>query len=234
MQAAAQNYEEKLYGVIISKEFTWESLIRDIVTSEGMDPWNIDVAKLADMYLRAIKEFKQMDIKVSGKFILAAAILLKMKSDYLFPRAAGEIPVEEQTLPVMEMFDFEIEPRLPVPKQRKITIEELVNSLRSALVVKERRTIRHQERDIDIKVEIKKFDLAEKIKSLYGKITGFFKKLKVTEILFSSLIPSKNRWDMIWTFIPLIHLADKGIVGLRQEELFGEIYVSKREQESTD
>jgi chromatin segregation and condensation protein Rec8/ScpA/Scc1 (kleisin family) len=61
-----------------------------------MDPWNIDVAKLADMYLRAIKEFKQMDIKVSGKFILAAAILLKMKSDYLFPRAAGEIPIDNR------------------------------------------------------------------------------------------------------------------------------------------
>jgi segregation and condensation protein A len=228
--------EERLYNLMTSRELTWEGLIRDIVTSEGLDPWDIDVALLSNMFVQAVRDLKQKDIRVSGKFLLAAAILLKMKADYLIVKAEEEVEKEEDAgVPVAEMFEYELEPHVPVPKKRKVTMDELINSLRKALVVKERREIRHKEREVEMDIKLKKVDVGEKIRGLYSKIVGFFQKFKLSEIKFSQLIPTKHRWDVIWTFIPLVHLANKGKVKLRQEENFGEIYVRRREEtESSD
>ncbi|MCD6547378.1 MAG: segregation/condensation protein A [Nanoarchaeota archaeon] len=216
--------EEKLYALILSKELTWEGLIRDIVNSEGMDPWDIDISLLVQKYLEALRKIKQMDLKISGKFLLAAAILLKMKADYLL-RKKEETFQEEKKEEVQIKDNYELQPNVPLPKKRKVTIEELISSLRSALVVKERRTIRHKQREVKMKVKIKKIDLGEKIATLYMRIVSFFKKFKTNEITFSTLTPSRQREDIIWTFVPLIHLANKGKIKLRQDEQFGEIYV---------
>lgn len=222
--------EEQLYTLMTSSE-TWEGLIRDIVTREGMDPWNIDIIRLTNKFVEAVKALNKADLKVSGKFILAAAILLRMKSEYLMPRIIEAMP-EEATVDMStyEHANAELEPHIPLPKQRKVTLDELIKSLRNALAVKERRTIRYQEREIKMKVKLKKIDIGESIKNLFSRITIFFESLKLPEIKFSQLIPSKFRPDIIWTFIPLIHLANQGKVKLRQEEDFGEIYVSKQEE----
>lgn len=221
--------EDKLYGEMVSADLTIESSIRDIVVREGLDPWNIDISVLANRFLQAVREMKQKDIKISGKFILAAAILLKMKADYLLAKEEEEKSAEETLLPI-ELLNFELEPHIPVPKKRKVTLDELLSSLRTALVVKERRDVRFKERKIEVKREIKKVDIGEKIKGLYTKIVDFFKNMNVHEMEFSKLIPTKHRWDIIWTFIPLIHLAHNGRVRLRQEEPFGEIYVRGRDE----
>ena len=62
---------------------------------------------------------------------------------------------------------------------------------------------------------------------------SFFKKLGRDEVTLNELNPSKERKDIIWTFIPLLYLANEGRVIIRQEEEFGEVYIGKpRKQES--
>ena len=215
--------EEKLYDKILSKELTVEGVVRDIVLLENLDPWDIDISMLTQRYLGAIRKMKETDIKVSGKFILAAAILLKMKSDYLFAKEEEEKAEHPQIFYSDE--GYELQPNVPIPKKRKVTIEELISSLQKALVVSEKRTFRHKQREVTIKLKLKKIDLGEKIAILYTRIVDFLKRFKTEEITFSKLVPTKQREDMIWTFIPMVHLANKGKISIRQEEEFGEIYV---------
>ncbi|HDQ60005.1 MAG TPA: hypothetical protein ENN30_02320 [Candidatus Woesearchaeota archaeon] len=225
-------HEEKLFQTMLSEELTLEGLIRDIVQNEGMDPWNIDIVILTNKYMEILNKMKEFDIKVSGKFLLAAAILLKMKSDYLIPQL---IEVEEESVPVeVEHYDdskYDLEPHIPVPKSRKITMDELIESLRKALVVKQKRSVRHSEREVKMNVRVKTIYLSEKIKNLYIRITDFFKKLGKKDITFSQLIPSRQKKDLIWTFIPLVHLANRGKISLTQEKNFGEINVRSEESE---
>ncbi|MCD6575946.1 MAG: segregation/condensation protein A [Nanoarchaeota archaeon] len=216
--------EDKLYNIILSEDLTWEGLIRDIVAGEGLDPWDIDISLLVRKYLEAIKLMKKLDIRVSGKFILAAAILLKMKADYLLAKRQEEVE-EEKEEEKIEIGEYELHPHVPQPKKRKVTIEELISSLRKAIVVSEKRKFRQRQREVKIKLKLKKIDLSEKIALLYTRILDFFKKFNKDVIKFSSLVPSKQREDILWTFIPLIHLANKGKVKIEQEEEFGEIYV---------
>jgi segregation and condensation protein A len=226
--------EEKLYTIMISPtELTWEGLIRDIVNRENLDPWNIDILILTNKFVDAIKEIKKMDMKLSGKFLLAAAILLKMKADFLIPRLVPEIEEasKETDMSIFEHADAELEPHIPLPKQRKVTLDELIKSLRSALIVKERRTVRYKEREIRMNIKLKKIDIGERIKTMFEKISIFFQS--ITEIKFSQLIPSKIRDDVIWTFTPLIHLAHQRRIKLRQDEDFGEIYVTRQQEDVT-
>ena len=62
-------------------EITWQTIIYDLVKSEEMNPWDIDISKLSAKYLDTIKKMKQTNLFISGKVVLASAILLKIKSD---------------------------------------------------------------------------------------------------------------------------------------------------------
>jgi len=157
-----------------------------------------------------------------------------MKSDYLFPAETKEKISELSGDFLEDIAKYELEPHVPQPKQRKVTLDELLASLRQAIVVKERREVRTKEREDITIVRPRKIDIGKKIVSLYEKIVSFFSKFNILEIKFSQLVPSKHRWDVIWTFIPLIHLANKDKIRLKQEEEFGEIYVSRGEGNSDE
>ena len=219
--------EEKLYNTILSREMTWEGLIRDIVQTEGLDPWDIDISKLTKKYFNALREMKETDIRISGKFILAAAILLKMKSDYLIVKEEEKLEEKKEEV-FYESKNYELSPNIPMPKERKVTITELISSLQKALDVNKRRKIKRERRDVQVNVELKKIDLGEKVSELYKKIVGFFQRFKQGKLTFSTLVPSEEKEDVIWTFIPLIHLANRGKIDLEQKEEFGEIYVRKQ------
>ena len=76
---------EKIFNVIFSKadEVTWQSIIYELVKSEQMDPWDIDISLLTQKYIEILRSLKEHDFRVSGKVLLAAAILLKIKSTKL-------------------------------------------------------------------------------------------------------------------------------------------------------
>lgn len=48
-----------------------------------IDPWNLDIVKVADQYLQAVADLQAADLKITGKTLLYLAILLRMKSDQL-------------------------------------------------------------------------------------------------------------------------------------------------------
>jgi len=223
-----------LFEVIVSDQLTWEGLIRDIVRDEQMDPWDINIIQLAKRFAVEVNKRKTVDLRISGKFILAASILLKMKSDLLLTEEEEEALEGVNLSWLFKEIDYNIgpadlTPRIPMKKKRRVTLEELINALKKAMVVNERRIQRHieQKESSVVPLKLDRVDLGQKINEVYAAISKFFKKLKKKEILFDELLPSHERFDMIWTFMPLIHLCTKGKVDLYQEITFGDILVKK-------
>lgn len=193
----------------------WETLLYKVINLEGIDPWQIDIVELADKYLEYIEK-EGIDFRVSGKVILAAAILLRMKAEIL----ATE---EEEPEPIIDYSLYEIPGIEPLTKKvpkRKPTFDELVNALKSALRIKKKRSRRPKPRTEDIVLER---DFVERIEALYEEL----KKLaqKFNQIKFSNLVKRKSRKGIIGKFLPLLHLAQDRKVSLNQEKLFGEIYI---------
>ncbi|MBI2109725.1 hypothetical protein HYT58_00960 [Candidatus Woesearchaeota archaeon] len=72
--------QERLFDMLVNQdEITWQAIIYDLVKSEQMDPWDIDINILTHRYLETVRGLEEHNFFISGKVILAAAILLKIK-----------------------------------------------------------------------------------------------------------------------------------------------------------
>lgn len=238
---------ERIFSILFSKadEITWQSILYELVKTEQMDPWDIDVSNLTQRYIEMIRTLKEHDFRVSGKVLLAAAILLKMKSNKLVGEDLTEldrllIGVEDE----MEELGFEetssvpklgeipaLIPRTPQPRKRKVSIFDLVEALEQALEVKKRRLL-HSIPPLNLEAPKKKKDITEIIREVYGRIKGFFFGALQGNLTFSKLLPSQSKEDKVYTFIPLLYLSQQNKIELVQETPFGEISVlMKRKSE---
>jgi segregation and condensation protein A len=245
--------QDKLYQLIVENDdISWKAILLDLVNSEQMDPWDIDIGVLTQRYIGAIKQLKETNLKVSGKVLLAAAILLKIKSKRLvgedlgeFDRliAASEVSEEqfydelEQQLAQGEVAglkdeSLELIPRVPQPRKRKVSVYDLVRALEKALEVKKRRLF-NSLHDVNVSIPEKKFDIGDAMQSLYARLVAFFAK-GVRTLTFSSLVKSKKKEDKVYAFIPLLHLANESKVELEQKEHFGEIEIKQPEAKPDD
>jgi|TARA_Y100000310_G_scaffold85507_1_gene82327 segregation and condensation protein A len=222
-------------------EITWQTIIYDLIKSEEMDPWDIDISLLSKKYIETLKKLQEMNFAISGKVILASAILLKLKSHKLVEEDIARFediinPPEEEFLSELDAEDMGsleenkiiVIPKMPQPRRRKVSLQDLVGALQKALQVDKRRLIRRQEAlDIpEVTIPEKKVNINDLITQIYSKITTFFKTNKT--LTFTKLVGSDRREDKIATFIPLLHLDHQRKIDLHQEDHFGEIHIKKR------
>jgi len=224
--------QDKLYDMLMQKdEITWQSLIYDLIKSEEMNPWDIDVSLLTHKYIETVRKLQEMNFFISGKVLLASAILLKIKSHKL---VAEEIPYLENLIypPEPEEYFEEERPEYVIPdlaiktpqaRKRKVGVNDLISALHKALDVNHRRVMRRvAERNFKMpEIPQRKIDISKLIKNVYEKILFFFKKKE--PVTFSKLVSSDKKDDKIMTFIPLLHLDHQEKINLEQKEPFGEI-----------
>lgn len=221
-------------------DYNWKSLLFELVKKEGMDPWDVNISALAKKYLETIHNLKS-DLKLSGKVLLAAALLLRMKSSYLLSNDISAFdqfvsPKEdedlydalEKELVVGEKQDvaYELMPRVPTARKRKVSVYDLVKALEQAIEVKNRRENRLREIPVMSAPE-RKFDIKVAIEGLYSRLLDFFGSKK--HALFSQ-VSGTSKKDRVFTFIPMLHLASQRKIKLEQQEHFGEIYIYPEEK----
>jgi segregation and condensation protein A len=238
--------QDKIFEILFDKdEVTWQTMLYDLVRTEQMDPWDIDIALLAQKFFEMVKLMKEMDFRVSGKILLAAALLLKIKSTYLldkdvlaFDQMFAEPSEEEGLLDDSEdiyagerekLKEAELIPRTPQPRKRKVSIFDLVDALQRAVEVKRRRVMRDIP-PLELEVPKRKIDISAVIKDMYGRITAFFAAGK-GKLTFTKLCPSEDREDKVHTFIPLLHLTHQRKIDLYQYQHFGEIEIAMLKKE---
>lgn len=233
--------QDRLYSLLVEKdEFTWKSIILDLISSEEMNPWDIDIGQLTQKYIERIRQMKEQDLKVGGKVVLAASMLLRIKSSKLvgddldeFDRllAGNDVSAEqfydglEQELAQGEKLglqeDLELLPRMPQARRRKVSVYDLVKALEKALEVKQRRVLNHMPPPMPLPE--RKFDLTAAVTGLFRRITSLFGARR--NLAFTDLLPTDSKQDKVYTFIPLLHLSNQRKVELEQEQAFGEIKI---------
>lgn len=234
--------QEKLFNMLFNDdEITWQSMIYELVKTEQMNPWDIDIKVLAQRFLEMVKSLKQLDFRISGKIILAAALLLRIKSHRLVESDLNQLnrlisQSEETEDDFYDEIDtyaertdidddkFKLIPRTPQPRKRKVSVFDLVDALQKALEVKRRR-VRFAPADVKVEIPEKTRDISEIIKEVYGQIKDYFIKEKQKKLTFSHLVPSKDKNDVVYTFIPLLHLDSQRKIDLFQDRHLSEIEI---------
>jgi len=228
--------EQNLLEMIL-KEESWEELIYNIVSYEGLDPWDIDIIKLTDSFLKYIEKLKTLDFRIPAKVVLVAAILLKLKSDILsplkvegteyYPEDMGMLDQYEQIR--LELESMELKPPMERRVKRKVTMDELIDALRKAMKVKKKKEGVRRKLGKRIRAEIgEEEDIELRIKNLMSNIDLLLGKLKADKIMFSKIVSKWERDEIVRYLMPLLYLSSRGEVATEQREFFKEILISKR------
>ena len=238
---------DRIYNLIFDKEeVNWQTILMELVKAEGMDPWDIDISEIANKYIEVVRKLRETNLRVSGKVVLASALLLAVKSKRLLGRELDELDrLFAQSKEADDYADFDdvdllqpgnttvaedlkryIFPRTPQPRKRKVSVFDLVQALEKAMKVRNRRLVRKLP-EARQKIQIPEaIDITEIIVKVYSQIKDYFSSSKQKQKLtFNKLLPAEDKESKVFTFIPLLHLETERRINLLQQRPFGEIEI---------
>lgn len=220
------------------EEVTWKTIIYDLIQSEQMDPWDINITHLTEKYISVIKEMHEHDLKISGKILLAAAVMLRLKSTHLIENdfAKFDLLMNQDEGLDEDVFEelsdgtkrvrekFQLIPRQPQPRNRKVSIHDLVKALQTAMETKKKILAKYKPTLFEMPK--RGMDIMGVIRDMYHKITYYSEKEPGKELSFTQLLPAQaGRREKVYSFIPLLHLENQQKIETTQKEAFDEIYV---------
>jgi chromatin segregation and condensation protein Rec8/ScpA/Scc1 (kleisin family) len=231
------NQEENILKTIIEKE-SWEDVIYYIVSLENLNPWDVDLVKLVDGFLKFINSVKELDFRIPAKIVFVAAILLRLKADYLSIFEEKESEIDEMLKESRPFEELGIDPKLVqlgypmkrIPK-RQVTLDELIGALKKALTVREKKEVRGtmlRER-LEANVVFEE-DITVRIEKVMKKIDDLIEKQKKDKIDFKQVVGKWSRDQIVDNFVPMLHLEQNQKIITEQNEFFKEIYISKRNE----
>jgi len=238
------NAHVQVYSIVTGKDPSWQGIIYELINTEQLDPWNVDISALCMAYFEKIKEMEEGNFFVSSKILLAASLLLRIKSEILLNRYIKDIDevlfgkkdeekklferieIDEDELPILS-------PKTPLPRFKKVTLQELITALDTAIKTESRRInkeIESKQAERLAYIDVPKFrriNIKDRIRQFYAQILTAFKhpdhkaKMKLPYSHFTK----DQKEQKIAYFLPLLHLSNNNKLWLEQNGHFEEIWI---------
>jgi segregation and condensation protein A len=239
--------QNQVYDIVTGRQSDWQTLIYDLIHAEQLDPWDIDIVILTNKYFEKIYELEETDYYISSKVLLAAALLLRIKSEFLLNKYIRSIDdilfgkKEDKRLPT-ERIEIDgddlpiLIPKTPLPRLRQVTLNELMAALNKAISTESRRI----KREVAIKrakklsevdfPTFRKIDLKDRIRQFYARILTSIKKRangaeKHTNKVGYTELTGVERDEKLACFLPVLHLSNTKKLWLEQENHLEEIWI---------
>ncbi|HEY3422940.1 MAG TPA: ScpA family protein [Methanocellaceae archaeon] len=211
------------------KEESIEILL-ELAKNGEIDPWNIDIIDITDKFLKRISD---PDLRASGRTLLYASILLRMKSDILVNAPPQEEEFYDEPYEVNQEDYPLLEPRLRNVAARPVTLQELINELQRAVATKD---LAHMRKSIKLERPPRK--TLEEVLSLAHNEDIERSILDMTAILdtefayrefvmFSELVKDNTPHGIVDIYLPLLFLATRKYITLTQEVIFEDIFIRR-------
>lgn len=227
-----------------------------------IDPKNVDIVDVCDKFLKAIAATPKESLRMSGKVIFHAAVLLRMKAEALLSFASSQVnPVADDFLD----FDDEGGPilydsnkqevgrqltfkdlegaivrraqRKVVTRERRVTLEQLIQALREAEKLEK---VRQEKKPKAARIDLSDhhqvneyddiLDLAhdEDIEETIVKVEQWICENLSTgqNIELFELVIRLSKKDWVEAFLAALFLSNAGKIDLEQESFYGPLYLS--------
>ena len=222
-------------------------LLCHLIDKNKMDICDVKLSEITDQYIEYINKMEEMNLEVTSEFLVMASMLILIKSKSLLPKESDneeEISEEELLRRIIEykkykeitknlrsMYEsssvryYKAQEIIELPKQKlekTYVQEDIINSYQELV---ERNINKQNENASNIeKIAITEtYTVASKVKDMLKVLV---KKPKfVFNTLFS--IQKCNKAEVITAFSGLLELSRRSKVTTTQEELFGDIEVTK-------
>ncbi len=232
--------QDQIHDLLFSRELGWQEIIYDLINTEQLDAWDIDIIILSEKYLEKVRKMEEADFFISSKVLLAASLFLKIKSEILlntYIKSIDEILFgkKEEKKYALERIELdeeipELVLRSPIPRFKKVTLQELIESLNKAITTENRRiqkiTINNNAvRKSSFSLPKKKFSTKDKMKELYNKLFKHLQDEEIKKKISINELIGEDREEKIISLLPLLHLENQKKIWLHQENHFDEIYI---------
>lgn len=209
----------------------WKIILYDLVKSNEIDIWNVNLINLTDLYLEKIRTLKESNLLIPANALLAAAILLKLKA-YSLKLSSTENNEEELKLVTDDNYVLSNSIDLNTPmrlKEGQVSLDELIDVI--DVMMNTSTNKKNIERKIKEKKELefvlpkKTVDFSKRSASLYDEIKNNVDDYNM--VLFSKFTKEeKNSFHIVENyFIPLLFLVQDRKIDAWQEEFFSEIFI---------
>ncbi len=227
-------------------------LLLHLIREHKIDIFDIPISLITEKYLQTLKVMKELNLDISGEFILMAATLAHIKSRMLLPNPEEQAGAEEEQTDPREA----LVKRLLEYQKYKAAGEELGRADLLDREVFTRRARMDQiplgEGEIGL-VEVSVFKLVQALDdalknakihvphqvivdriSLGEAIAGLVEKLRAEPrtSFFHVLGEQADRQKIVVTFLALLEMTKLGLIRVYQEEDHGDILISAKDPDS--
>ena len=219
-----------------------------------IDPWNIDIADVTDQYLKQLVEIKTNNLKLTGRTLFFAAVLLRLKSDILEGINLNDDSgfQEHEFLEELDnTFDDDLEninrnnvislddvlerrTSVRLNRERIVTLEDLIKQLefyekidkRLALQNKNSRVLRRAKSYEKFTAEdIINMAHDEYIDNSIKVLQHVLERIFLTDKRASLSELNETGMDKVSIYIALLFLSASTNIDLVQDEFYSELYV---------
>lgn len=234
--------QEQVQDLLFNRELSWKEIIFDLIYTEQLDPWDVDISLLTDKFMVRIDDFEELDFFVSSQVLLAASLLLRIKTERILSHYVKGIDDilfgeknEEKKKYVLERIELDEDipdliPKSPMPRYKRVTLNELIESLNKAIVTENRRikkTIVNQNalRETGISLPKREFSISSKMKTLQGRLVAHFDANESHRKIHYDKFIGDDKEERALSFFPLLQLEMNGEVWLEQENVFDDVHI---------
>ena len=224
-------------------------LLLHLIKEQDIDINDIPMTDITQQYLGYIKQMEHYQLDIIGDYLVMAATLLEIKSKLLLPieplsdleddyddtdpreQLVQQLLLYQQFQSVatdLEKLSWQRQKVFTRPAEDlshltqfilletgEITLNQLVTAMNDALTKFQQRNPEPQE------IHSEKVSVGDQIAFLMAKLA------KQEQVVFSDILVSGSRPEIISTFLAMLELVRKDVIIFKQESRVGEIYMTK-------
>lgn len=230
-------------------------ILVNMAKRQELDPWNVNIVDVTDKYLQHLVELKQNNLRLTGRTLLFAAILLRLKSDVL--EGIDPLMLEEDSVAEFDddyddpdfqdmeqlasraniiPIDEALERRTSVKLNRKrvVTLTDLIKQLEFYEEIERKRSLKNAHERAKRRIrsyanftaeDIIELAHDEYIEDSVKKLFAMLEKLFESNEKIELAELATAGMDKISTYIALLFLSADGRVDLVQDEFYSDLYV---------
>ncbi len=211
----------------IEKPFYFQpplSILFEIHKLEKILPWEVNISYLLTIFLEEMEQEGKVDFRASGVALESSSTIYLRKTKLL-------LKLEEPLAPPKTLPEF-IPPPMFLPLRYELsstTIDNLLNVLDEVLKGESLRPPKTEEPllptpEIIPPVDMMLLQIEDHMKRLYDQLCQLAGSGEL--ISFSKIVAGLEKLEAVKTFIILLFLAQRGKIGLWQEEQIEELYIT--------
>lgn len=241
--------ETKKYSIKIDNFEGPLDLLIYLIEKNKMDIYDIHLAEITDQYIEYLNAMEKLNLEIASEFLVMASSLLYLKSRRLLPKEeedTEELTEEELIRRIIEykkykeiskklkenyiIFSKRItkgqeEIELPKRKLEKEYDNQMIPEIYKDLVERTNQKLNQNAKNIEKIALVENYSVASKVREMFKVL------VKQRKFVFNKMfsIKQKDKQEVVTAFSGLLELSRRNKVATRQEEIFGDIVVEKKE-----